>query len=412
MSKDDFDVYQGGQVPIKAFTKGVPVEEAALGQLRNVASLPFIHKHVAVMPDVHFGFGATVGSVIPTKGAIIPAAVGVDIGCGMVAVRTGLESTDLPTNLKGWRSAIEKAIPTGAVKNASHNKGGYASGDVPKTHARAWVNKLDQRYNQILFKHKTIFHKAATLQLGTMGSGNHFIEICLDEDDRVWLMLHSGSRGPGNVIGRYFTDLAKEEMQKHFIHLPDRDLAYLPEGTEYFDDYIEAMEWAQDFARINRDLMVLQVFDALKREGGVPQKKLLTHDVAVNCHHNYTTRESHYGENVWLTRKGAVCARKGVMGIIPGSMGAKSFIVEGKGNDESFHSCSHGAGRIMSRSAAKKAFTLDDHIAATAGVECRKDQGVIDETPGAYKDIQAVMDAQASLVDIKHTLRQVLCVKG
>jgi tRNA-splicing ligase RtcB len=380
--------------------------------LRNVASLPFIHKHVAVMPDCHFGFGATVGSVIPTKGAIIPSAVGVDIGCGMVAVRTGMESTDLPTNLKGWRSAIEHAVPTGAVKGASHNKGGYASGDVPKTHALAWANKLDARYQNILAKHKSIFHKAASLQLGTLGSGNHFIEICLDEADRVWLMLHSGSRGPGNIIGRYFTDLAKEEMSKHFIHLPDRDLAYLPEGTQYFDDYIEAMEWGQDFARINRDLMVVQVFDALKREGGVPQKKLLTHDVAVNCHHNYTTRENHYGDNVWLTRKGAVCARKGVMGIIPGSMGAKSFIVEGKGNPESFDSCSHGAGRVMSRSAAKKQFTLDDHIAATEGVECRKDIGVLDETPGAYKSIDSVMKAQESLVEIKHTLKQVLCVKG
>jgi len=408
----DYDVFQGGAVPIKAFTKGVPVEEAAIGQLRNVANLPFIHKHIAVMPDVHFGFGATVGSVIPTKGAIIPAAVGVDIGCGMVAIRTGLESTDLPTNLKGWRKAIEKAIPTGAVKGASHAKGGYAQGHLPSTNSRLWRNKLEKRYDDIVAKHRTVFHKNAASQMGTLGGGNHFIEICLDESDRVWLMLHSGSRGPGNAIGRYFTDLAKEEMSKHFIHLPDRDLAYLPEGTMHFEDYIEAMEWAQDYAQFNRDLMVTQVFDALKREGGVPQKKLLTHDIAVNCHHNYSTRENHYGENVWLTRKGAVCARKGVMGIIPGSMGAKSFIVEGKGNPESFDSCSHGAGRIMSRSAAKKKFTLDDHIIATAGVECRKDIGVIDETPGCYKDIQAVMDAQASLVDIKHTLRQVLCVKG
>ena len=407
----DYDVYQG-LVPIKAWTKGVPIESAALTQLKNVASLPFIHKHIAVMPDCHFGMGATVGSVIPTTGAIIPAAVGVDIGCGMVAVRTGLDSHDLPTNLKAWRKAIEKSIPHGAVKGASHDKGAFSQGDLPKANARLWVNKLDQRYNSILLKHKSVFHKKAVPSLGTLGGGNHFIEICLDEADRVWLMLHSGSRGPGNVIGRYFTDLAKEEMQKHFIHLPDKDLAYLPEGTQYFDDYIEAMEWAQDFAQFSRDLMVAQVFDVLKREGGVPQKKLLTHDVAVNCHHNYSTRENHYGQNVWLTRKGAVCARKGVMGIIPGSMGTKSFIVEGKGNPESFDSCSHGAGRVMSRSKAKKTFTLDDHLAATAGVECRKDTSVIDETPAAYKDIQAVMDAQASLVDIKHTLKQVLCVKG
>ncbi len=407
----DYEVYQGG-VPIKAWTKGVPIESAALDQLKNVAALPFIHKHVAVMPDVHWGMGATVGSVIPTKGAIIPAAVGVDIGCGMVAVRTGLSSHDLPTNLKAWRTAIEKAVPHGAVKGASHDRGGFSQRDLPKSNERVWQNKLAPGYSVILAKHPSVGHKANVHQLGTLGGGNHFIEICLDEDDRVWLMLHSGSRGLGNKIGMYFTALAKQDMKVHFINLPDKDLAYLPEGTEHFDDYVYAMGWAQDFAQINRDLMVLQVFEALKREGGVPQKKLLTHDIAVNCHHNYSTREKHYGENVWLTRKGAVCARKGVMGIIPGSMGAKSFIVEGKGNPESFDSCSHGAGRAMSRSQAKKTFTLDDHIAATAGVECRKDLGVIDETPGAYKDIQAVMDAQASLVDIKFTLKQILCVKG
>ncbi|KKN63694.1 hypothetical protein LCGC14_0499290 [marine sediment metagenome] len=407
----DYDVFQGG-VPIKAWTKGVPIESAALDQLKNVAALPFIHKWVAVMPDVHFGRGATVGSVIPTKGAIIPAAVGVDIGCGMVAVRTGLVSHDLPTNLKKWRLAIEEAVPHGAVKGASHDRGGFSPGALPKTNSRLWQNKLANRYATIMGKHKSVAHKAGPHQLGTLGGGNHFIEICLDEADRVWLMLHSGSRGLGNKIGMYFTDLAKKEMKIHFVNLPDKDLAYLPEGTQHFDDYIEAMTWAQDFAQFNRDLMVLQVFDALKREGGVPQKKLLTHDVAVNCHHNYSARENHYGQNVWLTRKGAVCARKGVMGIIPGSMGTKSFIVEGKGNPESFDSCSHGAGRIMSRSKAKKTFTLDDHIKATEGVECRKDEGVIDETPGAYKDIDAVMAAQASLVDIKHTLRQVLCVKG
>ncbi len=407
----DFDVYQGG-VPIKAWTKGVPIESAALDQLKNVAALPFIHKHVAVMPDVHFGRGATIGSVIPTKGAVIPAAVGVDIGCGMVAVRTGLASHDLPTNLKAWRLAIEEAVPHGAVKGSSHNRGGFSHGDLPKANALIWRNKLEPGYNNILAKHKTVFHKANVHQLGTLGGGNHFIEICLDESDRVWLMLHSGSRGLGNKIGMYFIALAKEDMKVHFVNLPDKDLAYLPEGTQHFDDYIYAMNWAQDFAQINRDLMVAQVFDALKREGGVPQEKLLTHDVAVNCHHNYTTREHHYGQNVWLTRKGAVCARKGVMGIIPGSMGTKSFIVEGKGNPESFDSCSHGAGRAMSRSKAKKTFTLDDHIAATAGVECRKDLSVIDETPAAYKDIDAVMAAQASLVEIKHTLKQVLCVKG
>lgn len=332
--------------------------------------------------------------------------------CGMVAHRTELVANDLPDNLKKWRKAIEEAVPHGFGKDASHAKGGFGPSGMPKANLRLWANKLEARYEALLERHPSINGPNLQNHLGTLGSGNHFIELCLDTEDRVWLMLHSGSRGVGNRIGRYFTDLAKEDMRTHFINLPDRDLAYFPEGTYHFDDYIEAMEWAQDFARHNRDLMVAQVFDALRRIPGVSQKKLLTHEVAVNCHHNYTTRENHFGENVWLTRKGAVCARKGVMGIIPGSMGAKSFIVEGKGNPESFNSCSHGAGRAMSRSKAKKLFTLDDHIAATAGVECRKDEGVLDETPQAYKDIDAVMAAQSSLVDVKFTLKQILCVKG
>jgi tRNA-splicing ligase RtcB len=408
----DHDVYQGKTVPIKAWTKGVPLESEALTQLKNIASLPFIHRHVAVMPDVHLGRGATVGSVIPTMGAIIPAAVGVDIGCGMVAVRTGLASDDLPDSLKKWRTTIEQAVPHGFGKSASHKQGGFGPGELPRANARLWSGKLADRYDAIRDTHRSVDGPNLQNHLGTLGSGNHFIELCLDEEDRVWLMLHSGSRGVGNRIGRYFTDLAKQDMRVHSKNLPDRDLAYFDEGTGYFDDYVEAMQWAQDFARHNRELMVAQIFDALRRLPGVSQKKLMTHEVAVNCHHNYATREKHFGETVWLTRKGAVCARKGVMGIIPGSMGAKSFIVEGKGNPESFDSCSHGAGRAMSRSKAKKTFTLDDHIAATAGVECRKDAGVIDETPGAYKNIEDVMKAQESLVEIKHTLKQILCVKG
>lgn len=412
MSDTTYNTYKGKAVPIKAWTKGVPVESEALDQLKNVASLPFIHKHVAVMPDVHFGRGATVGSVIPTIGAIIPAAVGVDIGCGMVAVRTGLVANELPDSLKPWRKAIENAVPHGFGKGASHYKGGFGPSGLPKPNARLWANKLLPRYQAILFKHKSIAGLNNENHLGTLGSGNHFIEICLDEEDRVWLMLHSGSRGVGNRIGRYFTELAKEDMRVHSINLPDKDLAYLQEGTQYFDDYIEAMQWAQDFAQYNRDLMVDQVFDALRRLPGIPQKKLMTHEVAVNCHHNYTAKEQHFGQSVWLTRKGAVCASQGTLGIIPGSMGAKSFIVEGKGNPDSFSSCSHGAGRKMSRSKAKKMFTLDDHIAATEGVECRKDAGVIDETPGCYKSIDDVMAAQADLVSIRHTLRQIVCVKG
>lgn len=408
---NDYEVFTGTHAPVKSWTKGVPIEPQAIEQLRNVAALPFIHKHVAAMPDVHLGYGATVGAVIPTKGAIIPAAVGVDIGCGMVAVRTGMTSLDLPENLAGWRSAIEQAVPHGFGKGASHAAGGF-SDDLPDSNGQLWRERLEGMYRKITTTHPKLTGRNSVNQLGTLGSGNHFIELCLDEEDRVWLMLHSGSRGVGNRIGRYFTDLAKEEMRRHFINLPDKELAYLPEGTRHFTDYIEAMEWAQDFARHNRDLMVRQVFEALGRLPSVDRERLMAHDVAVNCHHNYTTRENHFGENVWLTRKGAVCARKGVLGIIPGSMGAKSFIVEGKGNPESFNSCSHGAGRAMSRKRAKATFTLADHIAATEGVECRKDSEVIDETPGAYKSIDDVMAAQASLVTIRHTLKQVVCVKG
>jgi tRNA-splicing ligase RtcB len=246
--------------------------------------------------------------------------------------------------------------------------------------------------------------------LGTLGTGNHFVEVCLDETETVWFMLHSGSRGAGNRIGSYFIELAKQDMRKLFVNLPDEDLAYFPEGTEHFNDYFQAVGWAQDYARANRDLLMLQVVDAVRNSGEVPPFNAEVQ--AINCHHNYVTGETHYGEDVLVTRKGAVRAREGDLGIIPGSMGARSYIVRGKGNPESFHSCSHGAGRAMSRNEAKKRFTVDDHIRMTEGVECRKDKDVIDETPAAYKPIEAVMAAQADLVDIVHTLRQVVCVKG
>ncbi len=246
--------------------------------------------------------------------------------------------------------------------------------------------------------------------LGTLGTGNHFIELCLDEDDQVWVMLHSGSRGVGNRIGSYFIELAKEDMRRWFINLPDQDLAYLPEGTEHFDDYVHAVHWAQDYARTNRELMMDAVLEALRGSGILPAFEARLE--AVNCHHNYVAREHHYGENVFVTRKGAVRARRGDLGIIPGSMGARSFIVRGLGNAESFHSCSHGAGRAMSRTEARRRFSVADHAAATAGIECRKDEDVIDETPMAYKSIDAVMHAQRDLVEIVHTLRQVVCVKG
>ena len=392
--------------PIKAWTVGVPFEAEAEKQLRNIAMLPFIHKWVAVMPDVHAGIGATVGSVVATKGAIIPAAVGVDIGCGMMAVRTSLTANDLPDDLRALRTAIEAAVPHGRTDNGAANDAG-AWRDVPADVAAAW-SELAPGYDALAEAFPKIGRGVNVTQLGTLGTGNHFIEVCLDEEDRVWIMLHSGSRGVGNRIGSFFIDLAKKDMRTWMVNLPDENLAYLPEGTEHFNDYWKAVSWAQKFAATNRELMMKAVVSAAH---GLLRPFTLD-DSAVNCHHNYVAREHHYGASVLVTRKGAVRAAEGDLGIIPGSMGAKSFIVRGKGAAEAFHSCSHGAGRKMSRTAAKKAFTLADHVAATQGIECRKDEDVIDETPMAYKAIDDVMHAQRALVDIVHTLRQVVCVKG
>jgi tRNA-splicing ligase RtcB len=396
-----------GGAPVKMWTRGVAVDSKARDQLSRAARMPFIFKHVAVMPDVHVGIGATVGSVIPTKGAVIPAAVGVDIGCGMMAARTSLHAADLPDALEGIRSAIEQAVPHGRdVGRGKRDKGSW--GDPPPEIAAAWAT-LAERFKRITDKYPRLEKTNNLVHLGTLGTGNHFIELCLDEADRVWVMLHSGSRGVGNAIGSFFIELAKQDMRKWFINLPDENLAYFSEGTEHFDDYVEAVGWAQDFAALNRRMMMTNVIRAIRSVIAKPFEAELE---AINCHHNYVQKENHFGENVLVTRKGAVRAAKGVMGIIPGSMGAKSFIVRGRGNAESFDSCSHGAGRLMSRTEAKKVFTLDDHILATEGVECRKDAGVIDETPAAYKPIEAVMAAQADLVEIVHTLKQVVCVKG
>jgi tRNA-splicing ligase RtcB (3'-phosphate/5'-hydroxy nucleic acid ligase) len=396
-----------GGAPVKMWTRGVAVDPKAREQLSRAARMPFIFKHVAVMPDVHVGIGATVGSVIPTRGAVIPAAVGVDIGCGMMAARTSLHAADLPDNLEGIRSAIEQAVPHGRdVGRGKRDKGSW--GDPPPEIAAAWAT-LAERFKRITDKYPKLEKTNNLVHLGTLGTGNHFIELCLDEKDEVWVMLHSGSRGVGNAIGSFFIELAKQDMRKWFINLPDENLAYFSEGTEHFDDYVEAVGWAQDFAALNRRMMMTNVIRAIRTVIAKPFEAELE---AINCHHNYVQKENHFGENVLVTRKGAVRAAKGVMGIIPGSMGAKSFIVRGRGNAESFDSCSHGAGRLMSRTEAKKVFTLDDHILATEGVECRKDEGVIDETPAAYKPIEAVMAAQADLVEIVHTLKQVVCVKG
>jgi tRNA-splicing ligase RtcB len=402
----DHEVIETAGVPIKAWVRGVAIEDAARKQLENVALLPIVGPHVAVMPDVHFGIGATVGSVVPTEGAIIPAAVGVDIGCGMMALQTSLSASQLPDNLRHLRTKIEQAVPHGRTDNGGRNDRGAWHG-LPKEVASAW-RKLHRTYDQIAERHPKLGQGNDVNHLGTLGTGNHFIEVCLDEADRVWVMLHSGSRGVGNRIGTYFIELAKKDMRRLASDLPDKDLAYLREGTQHFDDYVLAVEWAQRYAMTNRQTMM----DAVIRAARDVLPPFELGDVAVNCHHNYVAREEHFGREMFITRKGAVRARLGELGIIPGSMGARSYIVRGKGNADSFCSCSHGAGRAMSRGEAKRRFSVEDHAAATAGIECRKDEGVIDETPMAYKPIDKVMAAQAELVEVAHELRQVVCVKG
>lgn len=399
-------IQQPGAVPIKLWTRGVPLEDAAREQLQNIARLPFIHRWISVMPDVHLGKGATIGSVVPTIGAIIPAAVGVDIGCGMIATRTTLTASDLPDNLSAVRSAIERAVPHGRSVGRGRDKGSWET--PPELAVDGWTQLVDD-FALICERHPKLKNTNNLKHLGTLGTGNHFVEICLDEDQRVWFMLHSGSRGVGNAIGTYFIELAKQEMRRWMINMPDQDLAYLPEGSTHYGDYVFAVDWAQRFARMNREIMMRNVVAAVRT---VITKPFEAQAEAVNCHHNYVSREHHFGKDVMLTRKGAVSARKGEMGIIPGSMGAKSFIVRGLGNEDSFHSCSHGAGRVMSRTQARKLISVDDHAKATAHVECRKDVEVVDESPAAYKSIEAVMEAQRDLVEIVHTLRQVVCVKG
>jgi len=407
MADRKFSYHETPGAPLKLWDSDKPFEEEAMQQLRNTAALPFIHKHVAGMPDVHWGMGATIGSVVATRGAIVPSIVGVDIGCGMMAQPTSLTANDLPDNLREIRNDIERTIPTGFQKRSSNSRDRIVIAE------KFVASGLMGRWANIVEKHPILKKKDEKIltQTGTLGGGNHFIEICLDEDDKVWIMLHSGSRGIGNIIGMYFINRAKEEMEKWHIapNLPDANLSYFVEHTENFDDYIEAMTWAQDYALLNRVVMMNLILKSLEHH--LPPFHL-TGEMAINCHHNYATQENHFGANVWITRKGAVRAREGDLGIIPGSMGTGSFIVRGLGNPDSFCSCSHGAGRVMSRTKAKQLISEEQHIEAMQGIEARLDKGVLDESPAAYKDINAVMDAQTDLVEIVHRLRQVVNVKG
>ncbi|KAL9653503.1 hypothetical protein ABK040_002136 [Willaertia magna] len=407
--------------PVKYWTKFVePIEQEAKIQIENIRKLPIVHKHIAVMPDVHLGKGATVGTVIPTKSAIIPAAVGVDIGCGMCAVKTNLNANQLKS-LSSIRKIIEDTVPHGRSNNGKKDvdEGAFRTNDLPDENIYIWNSELKSGFNKIISsgigkKYINDIESANHINhLGTLGTGNHFIEICIDQYNDVWIMLHSGSRGIGNTIGRIFIELAKEDMLKNVGNLPDdKDLAYLREGTKLFDAYWHAVKWAQEYASKNREIMMKRIINNLRNSNEISDKNFKTDLMVVNCHHNYVEREVHFDEEMFITRKGAVSAKRGEYGIIPGSMGARSYIVKGKGNPESFCSCSHGAGRKMSRNEAKKQFSKKDVMEQTKDVECRKDEGIIDEIPSAYKSIDDVMNSQEDLVEIVYTLKQIICVKG
>lgn len=392
---------------VKAWKKGVKFEDQAVQQLKDMANLPFVFKYVAAMPDCHFGMGGPVGGVVPTKGAVCPALVGVDIGCGMMAARLALKRSDL-INLPELRHAIERAVPAGRTNNGGKgDRGAWAN--VPEHIQQLWDENFQDEYNRLCEDHPGMRAHNTVAHLGTLGTGNHFIELSEDEAGDVWVVLHSGSRGMGNKIGNYFTDVAKKLCEKWFINLPNKDLAYLPQDSAEFKAYKDAVQLAQHFALANRQFMLDAVLQVIRKH---VNKFDLGIASEIQCHHNYISWENHFGENVMVTRKGAVRARKDDLGIIPGSMGTKSYIVRGLGSTDSFHSCSHGAGRSMSRTQAVKQFTVADHIAATEGVECIKDISVLDETPAAYKNIESVMAAQADLVEVVHTLKQFLNVKG
>eukprot|EP01060_Flectonema_neradi_P010824 TRINITY_DN17901_c0_g1_i1.p1 TRINITY_DN17901_c0_g1~~TRINITY_DN17901_c0_g1_i1.p1 ORF type:complete len:453 (+),score=88.50 TRINITY_DN17901_c0_g1_i1:65-1360(+) len=399
------------KVDIKAWVDGVTIDSEALNQIRNCAKLPIVHGHIAVMPDVHYGKAATVGTVIPTSGAIIPAAVGVDIGCGMIACETSLTAEDLPDSLRELRTNIEISVPHGRTHNGQKglDAGGWRGNPTDQV-KQVWKHELKPEFDRLISRYPRLAATNNDNHLGTLGTGNHFAEVHLDEKDKVWLMIHSGSRGVGNAIGFSFIEYAKQDMGKHIANLPDKDLAYIKEGSDFFNDYIFGVNWAQKYAKWNRELMMDAMISATRKTKGIPPFKVV--GKAINCHHNYVEQEKHFGKDLYITRKGAVRAYEGELGIIPGSMGTDCYIVKGKGNTESFCSCSHGAGREMSRVQARRTFSIQEHMAATEGIECRKDKDVIDETPMAYKPIAAVIDAQSDLIEVVARLKQVVCVKG
>lgn len=390
------EVTRAGGQPIKIWIDDIwtNLEPQALEQAKKVSRLPFIYKHVALMPDAHLGKGACVGSVIASDGAVVPSLVGVDIGCGMLAAMTNLTASDFPDSLRGLRGNIERAIPVG--HNSHINSSNFEKTNMDAKELTVY-DQLSRRVQERL-----------GTQIGTLGGGNHFIEVCLDQNENVWVMLHSGSRNIGKEVAEKHISKAKGAMKQLFINLEDQDLAYFAKDTEEYQDYLHDVLWCQRYALMNRQAMFDDVFAAMRKEF----RALKVVGEVTSCHHNYVGLENHYGKNVIVTRKGAIRAREGDLGIIPGSMGTKSYIVKGLGNKESFCSCSHGAGRAMSRSKAKQIFTIDDLKEQTEGVECRKDAGAIDEIPSAYKDIDTVMENQKDLVEVLHTLKQVVCVKG
>lgn len=404
-----FEVIDAGNGHIvKAWKKGVAFEEQAIAQLKKTASVPFLFKHLAAMPDCHLGVGATIGTVLPTKGAAIPSAVGVDLGCGMIAQQTQLRREDF-NDLPKLRAAIEAAVPCGRTNNGGPGDRG-AWGNIPEWVQAVWDTKFAKDYAQVCEADPGARSRNTVNQLGTLGTGNHFIELTTDEQGIVWVVLHSGSRGLGNRIGTYFSDLAKQKCDEWFVTLPDKDLAYLPVSSPEFKRYAFAVQLAQKFAWENRLIMIQAVLDQVERAVGKDAR--YKHGAFVHCHHNYIAWERHYGEDIMVTRKGAVRAQVGDLGIIPGSMGARTYIVEGLGNRESFCTCSHGAGRAMGRREAERRFTVEQHAAATEGIECDKTAATLDETPACYKPIEAVMAAQADLVKPVYILKQFLNVKG